>query len=297
MADRLIRDELWQSVRWLDLPSDSHRLVYLSLLMVADDYGNLEGGPRRLFRWMVTFTQIKTEADSIKLMSDLQDADLVRRYEVIHREYWHLPRFRNKRQYWSRKCPQSPYEEEKIPKNQKHRQKTQRRLNEGSTKPQRGVGVGVGVGEKQTPPSANADAGVLVESTPKVQGNVNPVVQQGPGFVAFWNAYPNKAARLQAEKAWRRLNPDAELVGTLMDAVARHSATDKWQRGYIPNADTWIRGRRWEDEVAVTASTLGQCMWNANGTREEGAGQCEAAGVEMRGGLAYCRGHAQRINP
>ena len=45
MADRLIRDELLESDRWLDLHSDTTRLAYVGLLLLADDFGNLEGGP------------------------------------------------------------------------------------------------------------------------------------------------------------------------------------------------------------------------------------------------------------
>jgi len=119
MPNRVIRDELLQSGRWLDLPTDSHRLIYENLLLLADDYGNLEGGPRRLFRWMHSFTQIKTEVDSIKVMSDLQDADMALRYEVAGKEYWHLTRFKNSRKYWARKFPRSPYpESDRIPTKQ-----------------------------------------------------------------------------------------------------------------------------------------------------------------------------------
>jgi hypothetical protein len=144
VSDRVIRDELWQSMRWLDLATDTHRLVYVSLLPIADDFGNFEGGPRRLYRWMVGFTQVKSEPDSIKLMSELQDADLVRRYEVDGKEYWHIPRFKNTRQYWARKAPQSPYAEEEIPRSQMLRQKIRRGKQEPSASTSEGVGVGVG---------------------------------------------------------------------------------------------------------------------------------------------------------
>lgn len=147
MPDRIIRDELLQSDRWLDLPSDTHRLVYENLLLIADDYANLKGGPRRLFRWMASFSQVKTEADSIKLMSDLQDADLVRRYEVSGDEYWHLPRFKNSRKYWARKWPKSPFQEsDKKPSKQKDEKNPNHNLT--TDEPHISGGVGVGVGEK-----------------------------------------------------------------------------------------------------------------------------------------------------
>lgn len=146
MPNRVIRDEILESARWLDLPTDTHRVVFIALVLRADDYGNFEGGPRRLFRFMHSFSQVKTDSDSVKLMSDLQDADLVLRYEVQGMEYWHIPRFENKRQYWARRVPKSPYHEEQIPEKQIHRQKALRGIAEHSTNPQSGVGVGVGVG-------------------------------------------------------------------------------------------------------------------------------------------------------
>lgn len=186
MPDRIIRDELLESDRWLDLPTDSHRLIYIALLMRADDYGNIEGGPRRLFRWMHGFTQIKAEADSIKVMSDLQDSDLVRRYEVEGKEYWHLPRFRNSRWYWVRKCPKSPFQEEEIPENQKDRKKT--RQIQSNTR--RGVGVGVGENPVQ---HAAADAGL--ELRRRVWNAYSNAYQDRYGVPPTRNAESNSAIK------------------------------------------------------------------------------------------------------
>lgn len=160
MPDRIIRDELLGSLRWLDLPSDSHRLAFIGLVLIADDYGNIEGGSRRLYRWLTQFTQIKAEADSIKLLSDLADCDLIRRYEVENREYWHITRFKNSRRYWSRKYPKSPYQEETtIESNQQHTKNPSADLTQTCHSPSRGVGVGVGVGVKRSTPLApRADA-------------------------------------------------------------------------------------------------------------------------------------------
>ena len=157
MPDRVIRDELLQSVRWLDLPSDTHRLIYENLILIADDYGNVEGGPRRLFRWMHGFTQVKTEADAIKIMSDLQDADMVRRYEIkpelsteLSTEYWHLPRFKNSRWYWKRSYPQSPFSDD-VTNEDKQRPSGNGNTHVANTLPTRREGVGVGVGEILNP--------------------------------------------------------------------------------------------------------------------------------------------------
>ena len=144
MPDRVIRNELLTSDRWASLPTDTHRLVFMGLVLISDDYGNIEGGPRRLFRWMHTFTQIKSETDAIKLMSDLQDSDMALRYESGGKEYWHLTRFRNSRRYWSRKYPKSPYQEQENETKQWNTKKTSADLRQGERSTAEGVGVGVG---------------------------------------------------------------------------------------------------------------------------------------------------------
>jgi hypothetical protein len=153
MPDRVIRDELLRSERWLNLPTDTHRLVYENMILIADDYGNLEGGPRRLFRWMHSFSQVKSEVDSIKLMSDLQDAGMVLRYEAQGREYWHITRFKNSRWYWRRTCPQSEYPDD-VTNEHKQRPISGRNTRVADTLPTRreGVGVGVqGIGSTESP--------------------------------------------------------------------------------------------------------------------------------------------------
>ena len=109
MPDRVVRDELLDSDRFLWLPSDTDRLCYVGLLLRCDDFGNLEGGPRRLFRFFASFAQTKTEESAGATIIHLADADLIRRYEADGREFFHIPRFRTHRQYLVRKVPASPW--------------------------------------------------------------------------------------------------------------------------------------------------------------------------------------------
>jgi len=156
MPDRIIRDELLASDRWLDLPTDTHRVLFLGLVLLADDFGNLEGG-RRLWRTAHSFTQIKSFEDFARFMSELQDADLARRYEVDGRELWHLPRFRPQHWYIVRKFPASPWDQEialgkskrvinrGLAKNQSVDATNHRNVAETSPERNRDVPKGVGV--------------------------------------------------------------------------------------------------------------------------------------------------------
>ncbi len=109
MPDRILRDELWGSDRFLDLPSDTHRLAFIRLVNVADDFGNLEGGGRRIYRMLHSGTQVKTPEHCAGILGGLVECDLLRRYEVEGREFFHIPRFGQHRNYRVRKVPPSPW--------------------------------------------------------------------------------------------------------------------------------------------------------------------------------------------
>ena len=71
----------------------------------------------------------------------------------------------------------------------------------------------------------------------------------GEGFEAFWEAYPNKKAKREAEKAWMNLKPDADLRHRIQSAIATQRRSESWEKEdgkYVPHPATWLRGRRWE---------------------------------------------------
>jgi len=73
-------------------------------------------------------------------------------------------------------------------------------------------------------------------------------------FGAFWDEYPNKKAKQDAIRAWRKLKPDAALINRIMAGLAKAKNSDSWLRDegrFIPYPATWLNGRRWEDEVTT----------------------------------------------
>jgi len=114
MYDRILRSELFESNRYLDLHTDTSRLTWISLIPLADDFGNLDGNPKRLWRWLTFRTTLKTEPDVEKVLSELCDADLLRRYSVEGETYCHIPRFRQSRDYVRRLVPASPWDDEML---------------------------------------------------------------------------------------------------------------------------------------------------------------------------------------
>jgi len=115
MYDRLVPRELFESEGFVDLPSDTHRLLFLALFGRADDFGNQEGDRRELLRWAIYFTQIKTPDALAAALAALEGAGLVRAYEADGKPYLNLPGFKNRRTYARRTCPPSPWCDKNAP--------------------------------------------------------------------------------------------------------------------------------------------------------------------------------------
>lgn len=69
------------------------------------------------------------------------------------------------------------------------------------------------------------------------------------GFDRFWDAYPRKIDKADAEKAFRKVAPDDQLLERMLAALERFKASDQWRKDggqFIPHAATWLNKRRWE---------------------------------------------------
>lgn len=81
------------------------------------------------------------------------------------------------------------------------------------------------------------------------------------GFAAFWAAYPKKAGKAAALKAWNKLAPDVVLQEQMGKALEVQKQSQQWRKDggqYIPMPATWLNGRRWEDEAPQTQSQESQ---------------------------------------
>jgi len=112
-------------------------------------------------------------------------------------------------------------------------------------------------------------------------------------FPRFYQAYPRHKGRQDAEKAWLKLNPGAEVITVIMGAVERYAAEVRdTEAKYILHPATWLNGKRWEDEPA---------NGNGNGhakpvqVKDLGNGMIEVDGVQMDRRI-YERRHGQHAN-
>jgi len=235
MPDRIIRDELLRSHRYVTLSSDTCRLLFVHLILCADSLGNAEATTTSL-----TLTMMRSidETTAAKLVAELADADLIRVYESGSKRYVHIPRFRQRLRYIKGKHPRPPAA---IECNE-----MKELLRKARPPSDRGPTT-VGRSEEKRSeknPSANADA---------------------CGFDEFWKAYPRKKDKQDALKAWKRIAPDEDLRARVMSAVALQKQSMEWQKDggrFIPYPSTWLNGARWDDEVEQTGAVAGGEKWD-----------------------------------
>lgn len=114
-------------------------------------------------------------------------------------------------------------------------------------------------------------------------------------FEMVWSVYPRKVAKKDAAKAWEKVKPEWHAV--IVKAITAAKRTDQWRRDggmFVPYLGTYLRGERWTDELESDL-TMGECMWNCNGTREPGRPKCAKAGSKEKNGVIYCADHAGRV--
>lgn len=71
-------------------------------------------------------------------------------------------------------------------------------------------------------------------------------------FEKFWKAYPKRVSKGQAERAWRKLSPDEQLIAIILQAIERAKTSEKWLKNggqYIPYPATWLNAKGWLDEI------------------------------------------------
>lgn len=69
-------------------------------------------------------------------------------------------------------------------------------------------------------------------------------------FDTFWKAYPKKVGKAAAEKSFKKLMVDKDLLDIMLKAIENQKQSRQWQdKQFIPNPSTWLNQKRYEDEI------------------------------------------------
>jgi hypothetical protein len=79
-------------------------------------------------------------------------------------------------------------------------------------------------------------------------------------FERFYEAYPKKKSRGDAEKAWAAINPSEHLAEEILQAVQRAKTSVEWTNEggrYVPYPASWLRDKGWMDEYTQPGGVVG----------------------------------------
>lgn len=218
MPNRIIKESICVSDS-IDRLTWFEETLFYRLIVNCDDFGRFDGRvavvKNRLFPLKENLTA-KAVKDGI---NKLASVGLVTLYEVNGKPYLHLPTW-NDHQNVRAKRSKYPEPEERL----------------------------------NTPECicnhVRSDASKCSrESNPIQSESLSESKCASASFDLFWQAYPKKKSKKEAEKAFKKVKVP---VDVLIDAVNRQKKSKDWLKDggqYIPYPATWLNQGRWEDEV------------------------------------------------
>lgn len=99
--------------------------------------------------------------------------------------------------------------------------------------------------KRQASAQANASESREVREQREEEPRVNTISSADADFARFWQEYPRKVGKAEAQKLWQKHRPTLSVV---LDSLGKWKASRRWQEGFVMDGDRWVRGKRWEDE-------------------------------------------------
>ena len=78
-------------------------------------------------------------------------------------------------------------------------------------------------------------------------------------FDEFWESYPKKKSRGKAEKVWKSIKPNKELVAMMIEKLAQAKICSDWKKDngqFIPYPASWLNAKMWEDDYGTIKMTV-----------------------------------------
>ena len=244
--------------------SDFQFRLWAYLLTYVDDYGRGSADPELLKGFLFPRRRGITESSIDQALTALANAGLIRLYEVNGEPHLYFPNWSEHQRI------QRKYSEFPAPPTENDESTVSHRESPSSTVSHRESPLEVEVElEEEIEVEEEVEHELCAharesETLHQLGTNLRPTcgqlaakpepastVPERDLFGEFWAMYPKKVAKQAAEKAYKRLNPNAELHKKILENIILQKKSRQWTENggqYIPNPATYINGRRWEDE-------------------------------------------------
>lgn len=119
-----------------------------------------------------------------------------------------------------------------------------------------------------------------------LKGEVRTTKTNGhdPNFDTWWEAYPKKRAKPDAEKSWKKNAPKRPQIADMLKALEWQRVSYDWTKDggqFIPNPTTYLNQGRWTDEPQ--GATNGRPLYNFEKNQGTGAGADTGADYDTGG--------------
>ena len=231
MPNRILKESICTSEN-IDQLSAFQETVFYRLIVNCDDYGRMDARPKLLASLLFPLKEIRA-AQIEDALRKLTSAELVTLYTVGGKPFLQMNTWNRHQRVRDSK--------EKYP----GPEKSDVAASCGEL-PQ----VAASCGESR--PESNPIQSESKSESESESESKSACAEVVDGFDLFWSAYPRHTAKDAARKAFDKLNPSAELMTTILDAISRQKTSVQWTKDggqFIPHPATWLNQHRWEDEL------------------------------------------------
>ena len=229
MPNRVIKESIHTSVKVNKLTDFQFRL-WISLITYVDDYGRGDARPAVIKGTCFPLRNNITLKSIDAALQQLAITGCISLYEVDGKPYLYLSNWENHQRIQQRRS-KFPSPGDKVS------------INDDADN--------VTVTHRDTPLESESNPNPKQYTSSTTSSTIAPSALD-VRFAEFWKSYPKKVGKGAAEKSFKRIHPDEELLQAMILAVNKAKASQQWQKDngqYIPNPATWLNQRRWEDEI------------------------------------------------
>ena len=224
MPNRILKESICTSDE-IETLSAFQETFFYRLIVNCDDYGRMDARPKILASKLFPLKDIRA-AQIEDALRALTSAELVILYEVDGKPFLQMKTWDRHQQVRAKKS-KYPHPDEGI---------CNHLISDDSKCPRNSI-------QSES------------ESNPNPNPNPTPAERKA-AFDRFWALYPRHEAKQNAQKAFDKINPDADLLNVICAAVEQWKKSEQWTKDggqFVPHPATWLNQHRWEDEIPKPA--------------------------------------------
>ena len=221
MPNRIIKDSIRTS-KSVNTMTDFQFRLWVYLITYVDDYGRGSADPELLKGFVFPRRKGVTESTIEKALSDLANSGSILLYDVDGESYFCFPNWGDHQRIQTKRS--------KFPA------------------PSDGIIKSSTVIHGESLSESNP---IRIQN-PNPNPNPNPRETRGAEFEKFWAAYPRKEGKQKARAAFEKVTVSLDI---LLEAIDQQKKSTQWSKDngqFIPHPATWLNGKRWEDQLAMS---------------------------------------------